>query len=150
MWLWPSIILLPSTLKRTFHSFVSEPTVLRGPECFFIPGNGGGVTDGQHGSALPQVHHRGICWQKHSRNYPSISLHFSCHTLTALIESHVCGPGWDGFTGKMAKKSFLFPGRQGVLRVFCFMPMPLPARYLSPVQFNTPLKMCIPSAASRY
>lgn len=61
--------------------------------------------------------------------------------LIALIKSHVCGPDWDGFTGKTAEKSFLFPGRQGVFRVFCLMPVPLTARSLNPVKFSVPLKI---------
>jgi len=52
----------------------------------------------------------------------------------------VCGPGWDGFTGKAAEKSLLFPGRQGVLEVFCFMPVLLTARSLGSVKFSMLLK----------
>lgn len=49
--------------------------------------------------------------------------------LIVLIKSHVRGPGWDGFTGNTAEKSFISPGRQGVLGVL-FHAVPLTARPL--------------------
>lgn len=98
--------------------------------------------------SLHQTHRRSICWQRHSWDCPSISLQFSCHRLSALTESHVHGPGWDGFTGKAAEKSFPWEGGRE-----CWGYSASCQHHLQPdlsvLLSLTYLSRCVPSAASR-
>lgn len=146
VWLWPFIILLPSTLKRTFQSLSASPRPERS-WVLFHPRKWRGCHRRSAWLSIPSsTSQRHLLAEALTKLPINISAFQLSHTDCTDRKSRV------GQAGMALRERWLkshFSSLGGLECSAYSASCQCHFQYLSPVQFNTPLKMCIPSAASR-